>query len=212
MITISKGLEENGIIVGNAYDKYSSKNIIVRLFMKKFSNALSELVKKTEAQTINEVGCGEGFWIIFWNKNGIQACGSDFSEKVIDIARENAKQNGLSKDIFSVSSIYDIKPEHDSAELIICCEVLEHLENPEKALTALKHTATQYIILSVPREPIWRALNIARGKYIHSFGNTPGHIQHWSKKAFINLVNKYFEILEVRSPLPWTMLLCRVRQ
>lgn len=211
MIKMSKGLEENGIFVGNTYDKYSSKNIIVRLFMKKFSVALSELVQKTNALTIHEVGCGEGFWIMSWNGNGVQARGSDFSKKVIDIARKNAKNNGLSENLFSVRSIYDIKPERDSADLIVCCEVLEHLKDPSKGLAALKNTATKYVILSVPREPIWRALNLARGKYIRSFGNTPGHIQHWSKKAFVQLVDKYFKIIEIRSPLPWTMVLCSVR-
>ena len=56
------------------------------------------------------------------------------------------------------------------------------------------------------------ALNLARGKYIKDLGNTPGHLQHWSKKSFITLVEKYFTVIEVKSPLPWTMLLCRQRQ
>ncbi|WP_207642472.1 hypothetical protein, partial [Desulfosporosinus sp. I2] len=68
-----------------------------------------------------------------------------------------------------------------------------------------------HIILSVPREPLWRILNLARGKYIPDLGNTPGHIQHWSKKSFLRLVNRYFDVLEVKSPLPWTMVLCRIR-
>jgi hypothetical protein len=30
----------------------------------------------------------------------------------------------------------------------------------------------------VPREPIWRIGNMARGRYLGDLGNTPGHIQH----------------------------------
>jgi 2-polyprenyl-3-methyl-5-hydroxy-6-metoxy-1,4-benzoquinol methylase len=208
---VSKGMKENGIVVGNAYDKYGSKNPVVRWIMKGFSDSLSVLVARAAPSTIHELGCGEGYWVLNWNQQGIEARGSDFSEKVIGLARENAESRGISPALFSARSIYDIEPRQDSADLVVCCEVLEHLEDPEAGLEALKRVATDYVILSVPREPIWCILNLLRGKYITSFGNTPGHIQHWSSSKFIALVNRYFDIAEVRKPLPWTMLLCRVR-
>jgi len=208
---ISGGLQEDGIVVGNAYDKYGSKNPVVRWLMKGFADALSSLVIKVKPETIHEIGCGEGYWVLDWNQQGIKARGSDFSEKVIGLAHENAKNRGISPSIFAARSIYDIEPGRDSADLIVCCEVLEHLERPEAGLAALQRVAIDYVILSVPREPIWCALNLARGKYLTSLGNTPGHIQHWSTKTFIDLVGRYFDIVEVKTPLPWTMLLCRVK-
>jgi len=66
-------------------------------------------------------------------------------------------------------------------------------------------------LVSVPREPIWRMLNMARGRYLSALGNTPGHIQHWSARAFVELVGQRLDVQAVRSPLPWTMALCRVR-
>jgi hypothetical protein len=68
------------------------------------------------------------------------------------------------------------------------------------------------VVVSVPREPIWCGLNMVRGKYFSKLGNTPGHIQHWSSSDFVNLVSKYFDVVEVKKPLPWTMLLCRVKE
>jgi 2-polyprenyl-3-methyl-5-hydroxy-6-metoxy-1,4-benzoquinol methylase len=209
---ISGGLQEDGVVVGNAYDKYGSKNPVVRWMMKGFADALSSLVVKVKPETIHEIGCGEGYWVFDWNKQGIEARGSDFSEMVIGLARENAMDRGVSPSVFAACSIYDIVPGRDSADLIVCCEVLEHLEQPEAGLAALQSVATDYVILSVPREPIWRVLNLARGKYVASLGNTPGHIQHWSTGAFVDLVGRYFDIVEVRTPLPWTMLLCRVKR
>jgi 2-polyprenyl-3-methyl-5-hydroxy-6-metoxy-1,4-benzoquinol methylase len=209
---ISGGLQEDGIVVGNAYDKYGSKNPVVRWMMKGFGDALSSLVVKVKPETIHEIGCGEGYWVFDWNKQGIEARGSDFSETVIGLARENAKDRGVSPAVFAARSIYDIEPARDSADLIVCCEVLEHLEQPEAGLAALQRVATDYVILSVPREPIWCVLNLARGKYLASLGNTPGHIQHWSTGTFVDLVDRYFDIVEVRTPLPWTMLLCRVKR
>ena len=211
-IKISGGKKENGIVVGNSYDKYAAKNPIVRWMMNGFESSLSELVAKAAPQTIHEIGCGEGYWVIRWNKQGLNARGCDFSEQVIEMAMENAFEAEIKTPIFKTRSIYDVNFEEDSADLVVCCEVLEHLEAPEAGLESLKKIAKDYVILSVPREPLWCTLNLARGKYIKDLGNTPGHLQHWSKKSFITLVEKYFTVIEVKSPLPWTMLLCRQRQ
>lgn len=208
---ISGGLEEDGIVVGNAYDKYGSKNPIARWLMRGFSGALSDLVEKARPRTINEVGCGEGYWVLEWNRMGMDARGSDFSAKVIELAKINAQASGLQTSLFSVQSIYDLDAKRDGADLVVCCEVLEHLEDPRAGLAALQRVVTDHLIVSVPREPIWRVLNMARGKYLRDFGNTPGHVQHWSAGSFYKLVGEYFDVLESRKPLPWTMLLCRAK-
>jgi 2-polyprenyl-3-methyl-5-hydroxy-6-metoxy-1,4-benzoquinol methylase len=209
---MSRGLREEGIIVGNTYDKYGSTNPVVRQIMRGFDDALSEFVARVAPKAIHEIGCGEGYWVVHWKSEGINARGSDFSLQVIKLARENAVEYGLSPEIFKQLSIYDADATHDSAELIVCCEVLEHLENPEEGLEALQRIAEKHIILSVPREPTWRVLNMLRGKYWFHLGNTPGHIQHWSRSGFAKLVSKYFDIVGVKTPFPWTMLLCRVKQ
>lgn len=210
-IKIAGGAEEDGVIIGNAYDKYGSRNPIVKWMMTGFESALSEFVAKASPQSIHEIGCGEGYWVLRWNEQGIQARGCDFSTAVIDIARENSTSRGLPTTLFQSRSVYALEATEDGADLVVCCEVLEHLENPEAGLRALQRVTKQHLIVSVPNEPLWCALNLARGKYITRWGNTPGHIQHWSKSGFIKLVSQYFEVVETRSPLPWTMLLCRPR-
>jgi 2-polyprenyl-3-methyl-5-hydroxy-6-metoxy-1,4-benzoquinol methylase len=206
---VSEGVKEDGIEVGNHFDKYGSSNPIVKWMMNGFDSALMDFQRQAAPKTIHEVGCGEGYWVMQWLKSGLDVRGSDFSEQVIEIARSNAQQEGLDANVFSAKSVYDLKPEQDSADLIVMCEVLEHLEYPEKALEVLQSLVGEYLIVSVPREPVWCALNLARGKYIRSFGNTPGHIQHWSSNAFRKMVAKYFDVIAVRTPLPWTMLLCK---
>jgi 2-polyprenyl-3-methyl-5-hydroxy-6-metoxy-1,4-benzoquinol methylase len=210
-IKIAGGIQERGIVVGNFYDKYGSRNPVLKSVMKGFGTALSDLVAKVSPRSIHDVGCGEGIWVIRWNENGIAARGSEFSSRVIEIARENAITRGLSPSLFEQRSIYDLDAVRDSADLLVCCEVLEHLEHPQAALQALQRAIGRHLIISVPREPLWRALNLARGKYIARFGNTPGHIQHWSKAGIVELVSQFFDVIEVRSPLPWTMLLCKRR-
>lgn len=206
---VSGGQAEDGIVFGNTYDKYKPKKGIVKWIMDGFDKSLSELVAKASPGTIHEVGCGEGFWVMKWAAEGKAVRGSDFATGAINMAKAEARDRGLDADVFSVKSVYDLSQETDTADLIVCCEVLEHVEDPAAALKAIQSLKSQSVILSVPREPIWCALNMARGKYISDLGNTPGHIQHWSKRKFTNFVSEYFDIDEVRSPLPWTMLLCK---
>ena len=59
-------------------------------------------------------------------------------------------------------------------------------------------------------EVLWRLLNAARGAYWSELGNTPGHLNHWSKRSFHRLLSRHGEVIEVRSPFPWTMLLVRL--
>ena len=199
---------ENSTIAGNLYDKYGSKNPIVKYLMKRFLYSFEELVVSTRATKIHEVGCGEGNLSIKLAKENKTVCASDLSKQIISIARENAVNLHVNIN-FKVAGIYDLTPENDSAELIVCCEVLEHLEDPQRALTILSRLAKPYLIVSVPREPLWRILNLARGKYISVFGNTPGHIQHWSKTSFMKLLSSYYDIIRVLTPTPWIMVLCR---
>ena len=144
-------------------------------------------------------------------EQGIAARGSDFSGKVIELAQANALSRNLPAELFKACSIYDLKPEVDAADLVVCFEVLEHLERPDDGLQVLQAIASPYLIISVPCEPFWSAMNMVRGKYWRDWGNTPGHIQNWSQSQFLALVLRYFEVLEVRSPIPWSMLLCCVR-
>ncbi|WP_448096590.1 class I SAM-dependent methyltransferase [Luteibacter yeojuensis] len=203
--------DDHGLVVGNTFDKYGSANPVVKWMMKGFDSAMSELVDIANPEAIYEVGCGEGYWILKWRTKGIRASGCDISQQVVELARENTALAGVPEESFEQCNIYDLERPSDPKELIVCCEVLEHIDDPLRGLEALHRIAGDFVILSVPREPLWRALNVVRGKYLHQLGNTPGHIQHWSSRSFQDFVSQVFEIIEVRRPLPWTMLLCRRR-
>ncbi len=62
------------------------------------------------------------------------------------------------------------------------------------------------LVASVPFEPIWRAGNMARRRYVGDWGNTPGHVNHWTRWGFRRFVQTRFAVTDVRSPLPWTMV------
>ena len=70
--------------------------------------------------------------------------------------------------------------------------------------------ARRHLLVSVPHEPLWRILNVARGAYVRELGNTPGHVNHWSKRSFVRELARHGEVVQARSPFPWTMLLVQV--
>lgn len=193
---------------GNYYDKYGTRNPIARALMRNFLGSFEELLAQcTDARTALEVGCGEGELSIRVALAGKQVRGFDIAAEVIPEAHRRSAAAGVSLDL-RTDSIFNLDPALDSADLVVCCEVMEHLEDPQLALEKLHSVCRQRLIVSVPREPIWRVLNLARGKYIAELGNTPGHLQHWSKHGFIKLLQTRFDVQQVRSPLPWTMALC----
>jgi hypothetical protein len=98
----------------------------------------------------------------------------------------------------------------DEFALAAAIEVLEHVPDPRRTLVEMTRVAARHLLVSVPREPLWRGLNMARGAYLRDLGNTPGHVNHWSARSFVRLLRDYGEVTEARSPVPWTMLLVRV--
>jgi 2-polyprenyl-3-methyl-5-hydroxy-6-metoxy-1,4-benzoquinol methylase len=95
-------------------------------------------------------------------------------------------------------------------DLAAAIEVLEHVPDPERTLAEMARVAARHVLVSVPREPLWRGLNVARGAYLRELGNTPGHVNHWSKRSFVRAAGRHGEVVEACSPFPWTMLLVRV--
>jgi len=194
---------------GNVYDKYGTSNPVARRLMAGFLGGLDQLVERTGAREAHEVGCGEGELAIRLARRGLCVRGSDAFPEVLEEARRRAAVAGVPIE-FEATPVERLDPDQDAAEIVLCCEVLEHLEDPEGALDVLAGLARPWLIASVPREPLWRVLNLARFAYVGDFGNTPGHLNHWSRRAFVRFLTRRFEVVQVLSPLPWTMALCRV--
>ena len=201
------GAEERG---GNVYDKYTSANPVERRLVTGFLRAFDQLAARSGAGAAHEVGCGEGELCRRLAGAGLQVRGSDAFASVIAVARERARAEGLEIP-FEARAVQEMEPGRDSAELVVCCEVLEHLDDPDAALERLAALARPWLLVSVPREPLWRALNLARGAYLGALGNTPGHLHHWSRPAFLRWLEREVEVVEARGPLPWTIALCRAR-
>jgi 2-polyprenyl-3-methyl-5-hydroxy-6-metoxy-1,4-benzoquinol methylase len=202
-------VSEDGIVTGNTYDKYGSTNPVVRRLMGAFQRALDELFDRAKPTSLLDVGCGEGLLVHRWAerlRDG-RVVGIDLQEESIQAGWAERQAPNLEYRVMQADSLPFAADEFD---LVSAIEVLEHLPDPEQTLSEMARCAARHLLVSVPHEPLWRALNMARGAYIPQLGNTPGHLNHWSKRSFVRLLSRYGEIVEVRSPFPWTMLLVRL--
>jgi ubiquinone/menaquinone biosynthesis C-methylase UbiE len=191
------------VIIGNVYDKYGSKNPLARWLMNGFLSGVTELARSTRPRTVLEVGCGEGRLAHHLLSHGIEP------ERFVacDLSLAHVAHALDPRIEFLEASIYDLPFASRSFDLVVCCEVLEHLEEPRRGLREVARVARNHLLVSTPREPLWRVMNVMRGKYLRDFGNTPGHVQHFGTFELTKLVEREARVLARKTPLPWTVLL-----
>jgi 2-polyprenyl-3-methyl-5-hydroxy-6-metoxy-1,4-benzoquinol methylase len=202
-------VSEDGIVTGNTYDKYGSTNLLVRRLMGGFERAVDGLVTRADPSSLLDVGCGEGVLVQRWAQRlgERRVVGIDLQEESIQAGWSEHRAPNLEYRTMQAENLPFAANEFDLATAI---ELLEHVPDPEHTLAEMARCAERHLLVSVPREPLWRALNMARGAYLSQLGNTPGHLNHWSKRSFVRLLSRHGDIIEVRSPFPWTMLLVRL--
>ncbi|HEX3278272.1 MAG TPA: class I SAM-dependent methyltransferase [Thermoleophilaceae bacterium] len=194
---------------GNTFDKYGSSNPVVKRLMGGFHSTLDELWAKAAPRSILDVGCGEGVLTAEWAERLGEGriVGIDLDDPKLRSEWERRQRPNLEFRVEEATSLSFADGEFDLACAI---EVLEHVPEPEATLAEMARVASGHLLVSVPREPLWRALNVARGAYWRDLGNTPGHVNHWSRREFVALLSRYGTVEEARSPFPWTMVLVRV--
>jgi 2-polyprenyl-3-methyl-5-hydroxy-6-metoxy-1,4-benzoquinol methylase len=194
---------------GNTFDKYGSTNPVVRRLMTGFHSTLDELWQRAAPESVLDVGAGEGVLTEEWAERlgDGRIVGIDLDDPKLCAEWEQRRRPNLEFRVEEATSLSFADGEFEMASAI---EVLEHVPEPEATLAEMARVAGSWLLVSVPREPLWRGLNMARGAYWASLGNTPGHVNHWSKRSFVSMLSRYGTVEEARSPFPWTMALVRV--
>lgn len=187
--------------------KYESQNPIMQMFLRRFFATLQRLIP-AGVTSVLEVGCGEGYSTqklrAFLPQAELHA--SDITPALVALTKQSNPTVQC-----SVESVYDLQRKDASVDLVFVLEVLEHLDRPVAALNELARVTRKWAIISVPNEPLWRVMNMVRGTYLKGWGNTPGHINHWTPWGFRRFVGQQFILRTGRQPIPWTMLLLEKR-
>jgi ubiquinone/menaquinone biosynthesis C-methylase UbiE len=187
---------------GNTYDKYATKNPIEQRLMDGFFATLDSMLPTQAPRRILEVGAGEGEVT-----ERIRRRYPDATLVALDLPDPGLAESwGEWSGVFGSAERLPFPP--GSFDLVLAIEVLEHVPHARTAVAEIARVCRGQVIASVPREPLWRVMNMARGKYLDDLGNTPGHIQHWSRRTFVQLMAGQLRIDKVANPTPWTVAAC----
>lgn len=184
--------------------EYENNNFFVRFAINKFFRSIGDALQVLDSDdAVLEVGCGAGESSFRIKKllSGQRFEVSDIDERYVSKLKKINPPFAVSRE-----SIYSLQRRDNEFACVMALEVLEHLERPEEALEQLFRVSKKSVIISVPNEPIWRLANMARGKYLNRFGDTPGHVNHWSAGKIKNLVLKYGKIVKIYKPIPWLII------
>ncbi len=203
--------ETPGVVIGNHTPKYTAKNPAIRWLTERWVANLEAQLDRVRAEPgmgsgrALEVGCGEGVISDKLARRWPSVVGLDLPDSGL-----RTDWTAYAEPHFLHANADDLPFRDSEFEVVVSVEVLEHLENPERGLREIARVGSRHLVLSVPREPIFRSCNLVTGRYVRDLGNTPGHLNHWSKRSFVELLSRHGSVVEARSPFPWTMLLVRV--
>lgn len=187
--------------------KYRSKNPVTRALIRRYVERLHGLfVQANPVTRIVEIGVGEGFLSGYLSEHfpeksftGLEPGESDLTALRQKFPRVDAR----------IGSVYDLSVLEPPYDLVMCCQVLEHLPDVPRALDQLASLGAKHLLLTVPHEPFFMLSNLARLKNVSRFGNDDQHVNHWTKAGFERLLKGRFQIEELVTSYPWLLALVK---
>jgi 2-polyprenyl-3-methyl-5-hydroxy-6-metoxy-1,4-benzoquinol methylase len=198
--------ESPGIVIGNHTKKYTAKNPAIRWLTERFVDRLDATFEAIGRDGVSptrplEVGAGEGVISLKLKRRFGSAVALDLPD-----AGLRAEWQTRPGPAYLHGDALKLPFRDNQFDLVVCVEVLEHLTDPLTGLRELSRVASHHLVLSVPREPIFRSCNLLTGRYVKDLGNTPGHLNHWSTSSFTSFVGQIGTVRRVEKPFPWTMV------
>ncbi|MFX0205487.1 MAG: class I SAM-dependent methyltransferase [Candidatus Hodarchaeota archaeon] len=191
-------------------NKYQCQHPFAIKRIGRFYESLIKLIVSVKPGNMLNIGCGEGFDIKRIYESGITNFGYCYGLDLNFDSLKIAKKNLTNLRFHAVmGDIYYLPIKLDRFNVILCLEVLEHLNYPERALKEISQHFNGWCIFSVPNEPLYRLTRMIVFKQnILKLGNNSAHINRWSKNKFSHLIRKFFTVDDIITSFPWTIVLC----
>ena len=196
--------------------KYLTANPLKRELIARFDLRILQLLKQITDEnsymffgkniTLLDAGCGEGFiaeqikqYFPKWDITGV-----DGAEEAVLLARKHIKSVD-----FGVGNLYSLDFTDRAFDIVVCSEVLEHLNDPKQALKELKRVSKTALLLTVPHEPWFRLGNLLSFHNVMRFGDPVDHINHWSFSGFRQFTTEVLDGFSCKYEMsfPWSICL-----
>jgi 2-polyprenyl-3-methyl-5-hydroxy-6-metoxy-1,4-benzoquinol methylase len=178
----------------------------MRRIIERFLEDVRRTAVSLEPGSIVDLGCGEGIvaGMLHESLPGARYLGIDLSSEAVETARS------LQPDLeFRVGDVLSAPSVEDGAELVLCLEVVEHLDDPDAAVSRVLEWASGHALISVPWEPWFRLGNLLRGRHVSRLGNHPEHVQQFTPQTFSELLGRHAASHRVWTCFPWILGLAR---
>lgn len=183
--------------------RYATTSRIYQWHTHAFHERIAEWVERVAPASILDAGCGEGFATAFLAERMPTARieGVDVSAGAVAYAQAHFGERVA----FRTGSVYALPYEDDSFDLVLCSEVLEHLDRPDDAVKELARVARRHVLMTVPLEPYFDALNRV-GRAV-GVGGDPGHVNFWTRTGWADFVGRHFGRVETDTRLIYNLAL-----
>jgi ubiquinone/menaquinone biosynthesis C-methylase UbiE len=163
----------------NNQSKWEFDNRLYQKHLELYLDKMFRHLLGTGARRVLDVGCGEGIVYRAMRERGWsgQWTGFDFSVEAVAFAKQASPEAEWRQ-----ASAYEIPFADKSFELVFSSQVFEHLPNPQVPLMECARVAERHLLLSVPMEPVFRALTWL--SVTLKLGQNPDHVNYWTPAAF----------------------------
>jgi SAM-dependent methyltransferase len=179
-------------------EKYHDSNPVVSFVLRRFFARVGGVIADLRPESLLDAGCGEGEML----RRG--AVPSGVRTVLLDRNRDSAAR--------VIGSVEALPFAARSFDVVTCLEVLEHLDDPGRAVSELARVARRAVVLSVPYEPWFRVGNVLRGKHLSGLGNHPEHVQHWNLRSFERFLSGCMPEVRIVEAFPWIIACGRPKQ
>lgn len=130
-------------------------------------------------KSVLDIGCGAGTTSFYMASKGKKVYGIDIAHNSIAACKESAKQLHLEeRTAFSVMDFPDESPKEKKFDAVVCFEVIEHLQDDEKALKKIYALLDKggIAIISTPSKnaPLYKT------GYAEAFDKRVGHLRRYT--------------------------------
>jgi SAM-dependent methyltransferase len=145
-----------------------------------YEEALSQM-KNLKGNSVIDVGCGSGYKLMKMFGN-YKTLGIELSDTYRWLLAKYPSANWLDFEQAGNLSL--------SADIVICSDVIEHVQNPDGLMNFLKKIKFSVLVLSTPERDTIRG--------VRDFGppQNPAHFREWNRQEFNDYASKWFNVTE----------------
>ncbi len=185
--------------------KYANKNPLHRLALGRFHDEMADVFRTLKPSSVLDFGCGEGFLVDKLSERGVEVSGYlglDLREDAIAEAKSRHPEKS-----FVCADIFEWEAPAEGFDLVVASQVMEHLIEPERFSPRLGALASGRVLLTVPHEPWFQLVNLARGRDLIRLGNHPEHVNHWNASTFEAFLAPSLEVERMWTAFPFVFAL-----